>query len=336
MKKSIAWILTLCLAITLCSFVPQAFADETEDPVWPEPGKKVTIIVNYAAGAQHDIMARTMAPYFAKYLGCDVDVEVHEGGSGLVGLKYMLEQHPEDGYTWVTWGAPKHDVESVIPSDGVGFYTLDDFKPLGCIQVEYHMIYVAADSPFNTINDLIDYAKEHPGELVYAGTGTYPGATGYVWEALQDLCGIEIQYVPFQGAAETIPAIMGGHADLGSLGAGDVYENYVKTGKVKALCTVRNERNPVAPDVPTFLEETGIALPEHVGVVHRPIMVSGYVPDYVYEKCCAAFKSVVEDPDFIEDYAKTGYTLLYVTPEEDRLMSESTAAFALERENAKG
>lgn len=301
------------LLITLALATTSAGVAET---AWPDPSKTMTIIVGMDPGQAHDMMARTIAPYLSKYLGINVLVENVPGGGQLISLRNVLNK-PDDGYTLLTWSYPKLDVETVTPTDGdKSFYTFDDFASLGSIMPAEHMLFVSAESPFNTLQDVVDYALEHPGELMFASSNPYPGVVGYVWDQVQNLTGASFTFVPYAGAAPVITAVMGGHADISSLGAEDIYEMYVKTGKLKALCTARNDRNPIAPEVPSFQEAMDTEIPEWVGIANRAMMVRGSTDPEIIAKLVEAFKAAAEDPDFVADYAKTGYTLNYMTPEE--------------------
>ena len=327
MKKRFKVAFLVMLALVLCITAATASAE------WPEKGKTLTIIVNMDPGQAHDLMARTIAPYLSKYLGIDVVVDNVSGGAGLIGTRTVLNK-PDDGYTLLTWSYPKLDVETVTPTDGdTCFYTYDDFYSIGSIMPEEHMLFVAGDSPFDTLQDVIDYAKDHPGELVFASSNPYPGVVGYVWEQLQNLTGTEFTFVPYSGASPVITAVMGGHADISSLGAGDIYEMYVKTGALKALCTARNSRNDMAPEVPSFVEATGMELPEYVGIANRAMMVRGSTDPEIIEKLVEAFKAAAEDPEFVEAYAKTGYVLHYMTPDEVNLARQQIIDFVSSQEN---
>lgn len=303
-------LLALTLILTVASRVS---AGEIN---WPDTSKTLTIIVSMDPGQAHDLMARSIAPYLSKQLGgINVQIQNIAGGGQLIGTREALKR-PADGYTLLTWSYPKLDVETVTPTSGdTPFYQYKDFANIGSIMPEEHMLYVSADSRFNTLKELTDYAKEHPGELFFAASNPYPGVMGYLWEQIQLLTGAQIEFVPYAGAAPVITAMMGGHNDLSSLGVGDVYEKYVLTGKFKALCMARNTRSPLAPDVPSFEEAMGFKLPEWVGLANRPLMVRGDTDPAIIKKLAEAFKAASEDPQFIEEYSKTGYTLRYMSPE---------------------
>jgi tripartite-type tricarboxylate transporter receptor subunit TctC len=267
-------------------------------------------------GQAHDLMARSIAPYFSKHLGINIQIENIPGGGQLIGLRNVLRR-PADGYTLVTWSYPKLDVETVTPTDGTeSFYKYEDFATIGSIMPEEHMLFAPAGSPFNSLQEIVDYAKEHPGELAFASSNPYPGVQGYLWEQLKILTGAEFEYVPYPGASPVITALLGNHADISSLGVGDIYELYVKTGKLKALSMARNRRNTAAPDVPSFEEAMGFPLPEWVGLANRAMMIRGDTDPEIIKIIVDAFKKASEEPQFREAYAKTGYTLTYMSPEE--------------------
>jgi len=312
MKKIKYFLVIVLVLVTVWMFLFNSSADTS----WPEAGKTLTIIVNYRAGNSHDMMVRTLQPYLSDELGIDIIVENVIGASGLLGLRQVLNI-PSDGYTWVTWSLPKHDTESVMTAEGKEpFYSFEDFIPIGSTNPDTHMIVVPADSPFNNMQELIDYAKDHPKELLFAGTGTYPGVSG-IWEDIQDKTGAEFEFVPYGGGTpEVATAMLGGHADVATLGLTISYKNYVLTGKFKALAIASNVRNANAPDLPTIPEALGVELEEFTGKVIRIVMIKGDTPEAIIKRCQDAFKIAAENPEFIERYKSTGNTYEYVSPEE--------------------
>lgn len=318
MKKIVALLLAVFILISmLIVYAVAETAPATDDFSWPDPKKTITINVCYAPGNSHDIMCRTMQPYLEKVLGCKVQIENIAGGSGLVCLKQMMEVEP-DGYTITTWAHPKHDVESVISSTGEApFYSYDDWRVIGTVNPDTHIVVVPKDSPFNTMQELIDAAKARPGELFWSGTGTAPGVCSLCCDAICDGAGVEFVYVPYGGGeAEVVAAILGGHTDVACLGIGGVYSNYVLTGEMKSLGIISNERNRYAPDLPTMKEAIGIELESHVGSVIRLIVCSSKIDERIIKILQDAVKTVSEDPEFIAAYEATGNVVEYVLPED--------------------
>lgn len=115
---------------------------------------------------------------------------------------------------------------------------------------------VAADSPFNTVEEFIAYAKEHPGELNVGNSGN-----GSIWHLaatmLENATGTEFNHIPYDGAATAVTSLMGGHIDAVTVNAGEVLAG-VEAGKLKVLALMTEERDTASfADIPT-LKECGI------------------------------------------------------------------------------
>ncbi len=114
---------------------------------------------------------------------------------------------------------------------------------------------VNADSPFMTLQDLLDYAAANPGKLKDANSGA--GASAHIYAAyFEAMAEIEVNHIPYPGYAEAVTALLGGHVDLTNIPLPDV-SAHVDSGDLRLLAIASEERHPSYPDVPT-LKELGI------------------------------------------------------------------------------
>ncbi|MCF8500644.1 MAG: tripartite tricarboxylate transporter substrate binding protein, partial [Rhodospirillum sp.] len=171
-------------------------------------------------------------------------------------------------------------------------FTADDFIPVADLVRDPSAISVPADSPFQTLADLIAFAKENPGAVTVGTTGVGTDdhlATRY----LADAAGIDLTHVPFAGAGPARTALIGGHISAAALNLGEALPS-AKEGLVRVLAQFGDTPSEFAPDVPTvmslgynvrMLSERGIGLPKGVD----PAIV---------EKLAKAIESVAQDPAF--------------------------------------
>lgn len=211
------------------------------------PNKPVTIVVPYNPGGASDVTSRVIAQGMEKKLGVPVVVTNKAGGSGGVGLEYVRSSK-KDGYTIAYM-----PVESTMIK-ALGFTDIQpsDFTYLGRVMTLPAAITVKSDSPWKTIEELLDYASKNPGKISVGNSGT-----GSIWHvasaSLADKAKVKFNNVPFDGAAPAIAALLGGHIKAVAVSASEVLPSS-KAGTLRVLALMSNERSPMLPDVPTLKE----------------------------------------------------------------------------------
>ena len=215
------------------------------------PGnKQVSLIVPYSAGGASDTVARIYASELEQSLGTSIVVSNVTGASGAIGLEQVRNSNP-DGYTIAYM-----PVESTMLK-ALGFTDLstDDFRFIGRAMTIPAAVTVRADAPWDTFEDFINYAKEHPGEVQVGNSGT-----GSIWHiaaaSIEKECGVQFTHVPFDGAAPAVAALLGGNIQAVTVSPSEV-KNNVDSGDFKVLCVLGESRSSVVPDVPTA-QELGI------------------------------------------------------------------------------
>ena len=215
------------------------------------PGnKQVSLIVPYSAGGASDTVARIYASELEQSLGTSIVVSNVTGASGAIGLEQVRNSNP-DGYTIAYM-----PVESTMLK-ALGFTDLstDDFRFIGRAMTIPAAVTVRADAPWDTFEDFVNYAKEHPGEIQVGNSGT-----GSIWHIaaayIEKECGVQFTHVPFDGAAPAVAALLGGNIQAVTVSPSEV-KNNVDSGDFKVLCVLGESRSSVVPDVPTA-QELGI------------------------------------------------------------------------------
>ena len=260
MKKILALALAAAMSLTLVacggSKTPAASGSassggsssaETVD----YPGnKQVSLIVPYSAGGASDTVARIYASELEQSLGTSIVVSNVTGASGAIGLEQVRNSNP-DGYTIAYM-----PVESTMLK-ALGFTDLstDDFRFIGRAMTIPAAVTVRADAPWDTFEDFVNYAKEHPGEIQVGNSGT-----GSIWHiaaaSIEKECGVQFTHVPFDGAAPAVAALLGGNIQAVTVSPSEV-KNNVDSGDFKVLCVLGESHSSVVPDVPTA-QELGI------------------------------------------------------------------------------
>lgn len=209
----------------------------------PYPTRPIRLIVPFAPGGAPDVVARIVAGAIEKPLGQSVIVENRTGANGIVGMQAVAAADP-DGYTLLD--TPPAFVVNPSVYKTLGFDIFSDFAPVANVGISAgYLVMVRPGLPVNTIAELIDYAKSH--RLLYGSAGI--GNTLHLAAAL--FCakaGVEMQHVPFRGAAPIMTALLAGTIDLTF--ATPTSASFVKSGQLRAIGFTGKARLPDLPTVP--------------------------------------------------------------------------------------
>ncbi|ATW23476.1 tripartite tricarboxylate transporter substrate binding protein [Candidatus Formimonas warabiya] len=276
---------------------------EAQAPAPEFPTKPITLVVSWGAGGGNDIVARSIAAIAEKDLGQPVNVVNVPGAGAEIGFTQIAKAEP-DGYTIGMIATPTIGLNTL---DRETTYKLDDFKILLGLASDPRVIAVAADSKFQTIEDLIKYGKDNPGKLRigHGGVGTH---AQYAALDFGEKNGLDIIDVPFEGAASAISAVLGKHVEASCPAVGEVLSN-VKSGQMKVLVVLENSRSPELPDVPCA-KDLGWDM-AHTSV--RGLMGPKDMPQDVADILTNAFKKAMETEDFQKQMKDAGVTVQYMT-----------------------
>lgn len=268
----------------------------------PYPAGPISIIVPYAAGSATDVNARVIEKFAAKYLGVPVAIINKPGAGGAVGYTELANAKP-DGYTIGYTNLP--NMVQLALAGNVQF-KIEDFTPIIGQVKENKIIAVTTKSKFNSIDELVDYAKKNPESLIAATSG--PGSHNeLVLNAFAAKAGIKMILVPFKGDSAMKAALLGDHAQVMASGTSGF-----DAVQFKPLMICSANRDEDMPDVPTSFEK-GFNLDMAASrVIQAPKDVPAEVVAFLEEK----LKLMFADPEYLEDMKKVGAKSKMLTREE--------------------
>jgi putative tricarboxylic transport membrane protein len=213
------------------------------------PRKPITLLCHTAPGSAADIYARELASAIEPVLGQPVVVVNRVGGNGVVQMA-ALASAPADGYTL---GVNTVSHLSVLHTAGKNTYRLDDFAWIARVQLEGFFTVVRADSPWQTLKDLVEHAKSAKTLVNVGGQGAPGSAHNVHFHLLADAAGFKFNWIPFAGGIEHLTALLGGTLDVTSNNPQTIVQ-FAEAKRIRALGYQGEERLAAFPDVPTYRE----------------------------------------------------------------------------------
>jgi tripartite-type tricarboxylate transporter receptor subunit TctC len=220
----------------------------------PYPARPVTLVVPYAPGGGHDTMARIVAERLSARWNQTVLVENKAGANGMIGAQAVARAAP-DGYT-LLFASP---AEIVIAPTAYKTMRYDPFKDLVPVTLAGTTPLVVVAHPsagVKTIPELIARAKASPGSLSFGTAGN--ASSQHLAGVLNSMAGIDLQHVPYKGAAPATTDVVGGQIPLAIVGMAPVM-SYLKAGRLLPLAVTQKSRVAFAPELPTVGETPGLA-----------------------------------------------------------------------------
>ncbi|MDQ0255087.1 tripartite-type tricarboxylate transporter receptor subunit TctC [Evansella vedderi] len=269
------------------------------------PNKSIQLVVAFSPGAATDTQARIIAKYASEYLGQELVIVNKPGGGGQVGWNDFATVEP-DGYTLVAYNLP-HVITQPLVNDTS--FSVDTFEPLVNWGGDPTVFAVRHDSDIRSLEDLISIAEASPGSITIGNAGQFVGQHLAIL-LLEQSAGIEVEDVPFQGAADAIAALLGGHIDVVSGNLSDIYR---LGDEVIPLAIATEDRHSFSPDIPTFME---LGYPEVIMSTDRGIAAREGTPIEIIEKLEEAFLGILQDEEFLAEMERAGADMLILNREE--------------------
>lgn len=217
------------------------------------PDRPISVMVSYGAGGATDFQARivTMMAANEDYLGQPIVIVNKPGAGGRVGWNWFATDADNDGYTLAAYNIPHFVAQSI---EGGVKYSAESFEPIANWGADPAVVIVGKDSPYNTINELVDFAKANPGKVTLSGAGLYVGHHIAALQ-LEKATGAKMAYIPTKGGgAAAMKAVIAGDVVGGINNLSDAYRAR-EAGNVKVLAVADIERNEeFLADVPTLME----------------------------------------------------------------------------------
>jgi tripartite-type tricarboxylate transporter receptor subunit TctC len=230
------------------------------------PFKPVRIVVAFSPGAATDLMARAVAQRLSDVFGVNVFVENRAaGGGGTVGSAAVAKA-PADGYTLLMANNSTHAVAPHVYKNP-GYDALRDFAPVSLVGWATLVLVVHPALPVTDVKGLIALARQRPGQLFFAssGTGTTPHLAG---ELFKSMAGVDLMHIPYKGTGLGVIDLVGGQVQLAWISTLTA-SPFVKQKRLRVLGVATLKRTPLFPDVPTIAESAlpGYDMPNWVGLL---------------------------------------------------------------------
>ncbi len=307
-KRTTLTLMAFSLAATLGSAATAGF-----------PEHPIRLVVGFPAGQSSDTSARRMAQSMSITLKQTVFVENRPGAAGIISHE-AVKNAPADGYTLLMGStgtlAINPSLYRKLPYDPA-----KDFEPVSLIAAAPLVLFAAANSPVNNLQELIAYAKARPGKVSYGSGGS--GTTQHIaMEMLKKEAGIFMLHIPYKGSSAMITDVIGGQIDFAFEPAGAVLP-FAKTGRIKLLGFATAKRNLIAPDVPTLAEQ---GLPGFEAVPWSGILAPKGTPPEIIQQLNEAVNKALKDPVVTDEFARTASYALGGTPAEFRKFMQADTA----------
>lgn len=295
MKKIIVLSLVMLLISSMfvgCATPPEESNSEgsVEEETFSWPEKPLEIVVPFNAGGDTDFHARTYAKYLEPILGEKVLVVNISGANGSAGT-IKVRDSEADGYTALFY----HDSMLMNKVVGVTDFAHEELEVAAAgIMDNSYILAVNANSPFETLEDLINYAKENPGEVKYASSiGAY---TYYVGRQMEVLTDVDFNIVDAGGGTDRNAALLAEKIDT-NVNPYGVMKPYIDSGDFRVLAVFADKRSGLFPDVPTAKEQ-GFNI-----IAHRAYFLSfpKGTDERIITKVSEAMEQVSKIPEYAED-----------------------------------
>jgi len=295
--------------LVLGAAVPMAAADDY-------PSRPIRVIVPFEPGGAPDVVTRIVAAAVQKPLGQSVVVENRAGANGIVGMQAAASAEP-DGYTLLD--TPPAFVINPSIKKKLPFDIFRDFAPVAnCGISAGYILMVRPGLPANSVKELIEYGKTH--RLLYGSAGI--GNTLHLAAALfAEKAGIEMEHVPFKGAAPIITGLMSGTIDLGFVSPSSW--SYAASGQLRALGFSGKQPLEQLPNVPPIRE----TLPTFdIEGSWEGWFAPAKTPPEIIARLNKAVRESLKEPAFRDAIVKAGYQPTDMSPQDFSAFLHAEAA----------
>lgn len=270
------------------------------------PAQPVRWIVPYPAGGGTDVLARTVANALEKPLGQTIIVENRPGAATIIGATAIAQAAP-DGYVV---GTADSGTLAFNPSLYAKLaYDAEQFTYIGGLARFPLLVAVRAESPLQSLEDLLAAARQSPGKLSAASAGA--GSPHHLaLELFKQRAGVDVLHVPYKGAAPAIQDLLGGQVDFMFIDLGAGLPN-VKAGKLRVLAAATPERVAALPDVPTLSEK---GYKDFTAYAWQGLVGPAGVPSAVVDKLAEQLQQTLKSPEVADKIAAMGIEPMPMAP----------------------
>ena len=273
------------------------------------PSKPLRLITPVSAGSAVDTVARVVGQKLSDAWGQQVVVDNRIGANGIIGTEAAAKS-PADGYTLYLGNdamlATNPNLYTKLPYDPIR-----DFAPVTLAASIPLVLVVHSSLPVKSVQELIAFAKAHPGELNYASSGN--GSPQHLpMEMLKAATGIRVVHVPYKGLIPALNDVVGGQVPMMFAGMSGALP-HIQSGRLRALAVGGAKRSPALPAVPT-VAQAGVAGFSYAA--WTGFLVPAGTPKEIIVRLHAEITRILALPDVRDKLTGLGFELVGGTPDE--------------------
>ena len=265
--------------------------------------RPVTLVVPYPAAGAADMFGRSIAQALEIALKQTVVVENRPGAGGNLGMTYVSRAKP-DGYTIGLGTIGTQTINQFIYPE-MQFDPAKDLIPIALVSTTPNVLSVAASSPWKTLQDVINAAKQAKDKKLTYGTPGIGSSVHLTAAYFEAVTGIELLHIPFKGLSASLPALIGGQIDLLFDNLPGTINQINEGGRIRGIAVTSAERSPQAPSLPTFAESGAAGFDVTAWFA---IYAPHGTPAPVIEKLIAAAREGLQSDKIVQAYAKMAAT----------------------------
>jgi tripartite-type tricarboxylate transporter receptor subunit TctC len=273
------------------------------------PERPIRFIVAQTPGSSIDTMSRIVVTRMGELLGQQFVVDNRTGAGGTIGGAILANAEP-DGYTLMSAAVASQVIGPQIYRKTTTYDPLKAFSSAGQFAVTQNVLVAYPKAPFQSVKDLLAYARANPGKINWANAGT--GFQSHLASVLlTHMAKIDVLHVPYKGAGPMVSAVIAGESHV-TIGPAPAWMVHVQAGRARALAMGGAKRSILWPDLPT-VSESGV--PGYVSDGWAGIIAPRATPKAILAKLNATLIKVVNEPATAEALKRVGAEPVTSTPE---------------------
>jgi len=271
------------------------------------PARPVRVIIGFPPGGGVDVVARTVGEKLGARLGQPMVVDNRPGGNSVIGTEAAAKSAP-DGYTLFGAALPFSAFQSLYKTS---FDVTKDFAPITLAGFSANMMVAHPSFPPNSVKELLEYARKHPGKVNYGSSGN--GTSVHLaMELFKSMTKTYMLHIPYKGSAPVVTDLIAGQVDVMFDNTPNVI-GHVRAGRMKALAVTTAQRSPLAPEIPT-LAEAGV--PGYEQTAWFGVLAPAGTPREIITRLNSEIIRVLNAPDVKQRFGKQGVEVRTSTPEQ--------------------
>lgn len=274
------------------------------------PSKPIRIVLPYSAGGPADVMVRAISQKLGDSWGQPFVVDNKPGANEIIAAD-LVAKSPGDGYTFLVASDGAYSLnQNLYPK--IPYDPVKDFVPVAKLAIGNLMLVTRPDFPASNVKEFIDYVKRNPGKLNYGSIGA--GGVNHLASAwFNSINGLQMEHVAFKGLPPAVQELMAGRIDAMFAVTGGVAP-FLESGKIKALAVSGRNRQPAAPNVPTFAE---VGYPSFDASYYFGVVAPKGTPADITSRFARDMSKIINAADFKSKYLQPlGFEAVGDTPEQ--------------------